>query len=79
MNQPASPLSVMSLKVNIYPDTQYNVFSAEVKYIMLCMNLWRQGEYPVDKSCFLARNRVSKGFWFIDSTCLWFMPIKKYD
>ena len=59
MNQPASLLSV---KVNIYPETQYNVFSAEVKYIMLCMDLWRRGEYPVDKSWFMARNRVSKGF-----------------
>jgi hypothetical protein len=56
----------LALKVNIYPDTQYNVFSAEVKYIMLCMDLWRHGEYPVDKSCFMARNCVSKGFWFID-------------
>jgi hypothetical protein len=58
MNQPASLLSV---KVSNYPETQYNVFSAEVKYIMLCMDLWRHGEYPVDKSWYLARNRVSKG------------------
>jgi hypothetical protein len=59
MNQPASLLSV---KVSNYPETQYNVFSAEVKHIMLCMDLWRLREYPVDKSLLSARNRVSKGF-----------------
>jgi hypothetical protein len=80
MNQPASLLSVnSSLKVTIYPEAQYSVFSAEVKYIMLCMVLWRWGEYPVDKSWFMARNRVSKGYWFIHLTCLSFVLIKKYD
>ena len=76
MNQ---PVSLLSVKVNIYPETQYNVFSAEVKYIMLCMDLWRLREYLVDKSLFPARNRVNKGFWLIDLTCLWFTLIKNYD
>ena len=74
MNQPAS---LLSLKVNNSADTQYNVFSAEVKYIMLCMDLWRLREYPVDKSRFLARNRDSKGFRIIDLTCLLFVLVNK--
>jgi len=71
-NEPTSFAVVcyVSVKVNNYPETQYSVFSAQVKYIMLCMDLWRQGEYPVDKSSFPVRNRVSKGFQVVDLSCL---------
>jgi hypothetical protein len=49
-------------KVNKQPDTQYNVFSLKVKYIMLCMDLWRQGEYPVDNSWLQLRVASAKAF-----------------
>jgi hypothetical protein len=45
---------------------------------MLCMALWRPGEYLVDKSVFIARNGVRKGFWLIDSIYLENSLIKKY-
>ena len=45
---------------------------------MLCMVLWRCGEYPVDKSIVPTRNGVSKGFWLIDFRCLKIGVIKKY-
>ncbi len=42
------------------------MFWAEVKYIMLCMDLWREGEYPVDKLLPMAAGGVSQGFQAID-------------
>jgi len=33
---------------------------------MLCMDLWREGEYPVDKLFPVAAGGVSQGFQVID-------------
>lgn len=46
---------------------------------MLCMSLWRQGEYPVDKSVLAVTNGVSKGFQSVAFVCLSSGAIKKYD
>jgi hypothetical protein len=43
------------------------------------MDLWRAREYPVDKSCFRARDGVSKGFQDIDFNELESQPIKNND
>jgi hypothetical protein len=56
--EPASPTNRQ--KLNNQPDTQYSVFWLKVKYIMLCMVLWREGEYPVDKSFFLLEMAPAK-------------------
>ena len=73
------PISfVSSYQVTIQPDTQYNVFSTQVKYIMLCMDLWRLREYPVDKLLFEAEKRTSKAFRWIDLLFRRFTVIKKY-
>jgi hypothetical protein len=56
--EPACPTNRQ--KLNNQPDTQYSVFWLKVKYIMLCMVLWREGEYPVDKSVFLAEMASAK-------------------
>ena len=64
--------------MNIQPDTQYNVFWRKVKYIMLCMVLWRHREYPVDKSGFITANGVSNGSWLFDYFYLINTRIKKY-
>ena len=45
---------------------------------MLCMVLWRVGEYPVDKSIICTKNGVSKGSWLIDFLCIKTLAIKKY-
>jgi hypothetical protein len=66
------------IKVKNQPDAQYSVFWRKVKYIMLCMVLWRYREYPVDKSVACTENGSSKGFWLIDFSCLKIRPIKKY-
>ena len=47
-------------KLNNQPDIQYSVFWLKVKYIMLCMVLWREGEYPVDKSFFYWKWRQQR-------------------
>jgi hypothetical protein len=61
-NEPTSFAVVckVSVKVNNSPETQYNVFSAEVKHIMLCMDLWRLREYPVDKLLLRAESAPVK-------------------
>jgi hypothetical protein len=57
----SQPALLFVKKVNNQPDTQYSVFWRKVKYIMLCMVLWRYREYPVDKSIISTRDGVSKG------------------
>jgi hypothetical protein len=42
------------------------------------MVLWREREYPVDKSLVVTANGVSKGFQLIDFPCLKVKVIKKY-
>jgi len=44
---------------------------------MLCMDLWRLREYPVDKLLFKAEKRASKGFRWIDLLSRRFTDIKK--
>jgi hypothetical protein len=56
--EPASPTNRQ--KLNNQPDTQYSVFWLKVKYIMLCMVLWREREYLVDKSFFLQEMASAK-------------------
>ena len=67
-----------SFQVNNKPDTQYSVFWRKVKYIMLCMVLWRLREYPVDKSEFISTNGASNGSWLFDFLHLKNTLIKKY-
>jgi len=43
------------------------------------MDLWRAGEYPVDKSFPRVPNGVSKGFQEIARLRLETVPIKNYD
>jgi len=45
---------------------------------MLCMDLWRLREYPVDKLLFKAEKRASKGFRWNDLSPCRFEGIKKF-
>ena len=64
--------------MNKQPDTQYNVFGLQVKYIMLCMDLWREREYPVDKLRPAATRGISAGFQDIDFSDYEKLQIKNY-
>lgn len=45
---------------------------------MLCMSLWRQREYPVDKLASAGAAGASKGLCRIDFTLIESLLIKKY-
>ena len=45
---------------------------------MLCMSLWRQREYPVDKLASAGATGASKGLRRIDFALIESLPIKKY-
>jgi hypothetical protein len=45
---------------------------------MLCMDLWREGEYPVDNLHVRTESGVSKGFCFVAVSYPETSRIKKY-